>query len=130
MNCPEPGEREHAPPRPESLLTDLTPEQAQAVTHDTGPLLILAGPGAGKTKTLTHRAAYLLATGRAQPWEILRSRSASERRANCGCGWPSCPARRSREACSPRRFTRYAHGCSARTAACSADRALHDLRPG
>ena len=71
MNCPEPGERDHALPRPESLLTDLTPEQAQAATHDAGPLLILAGPGAGKTKTLTHRAAYLLATGRAQPWEIL-----------------------------------------------------------
>ena len=53
------------------LLAGLTPEQAQAVTHGPGPLLLLAGPGAGKTRTLTHRVAYLLASGRAQPWEIL-----------------------------------------------------------
>jgi hypothetical protein len=39
----------------------LTSEQAQAVQHGEGPLLLLAGPGAGKTGTLTHRAAYLLA---------------------------------------------------------------------
>ena len=70
MPCSEPGERQCAP-RPEDLLAELTPEQAQAVTHADGPLLILAGPGAGKTKTLTHRTAYLLATGRARPWEIL-----------------------------------------------------------
>ena len=36
-----------------------------------GPLLLIAGPGAGKTKTLIHRIARLLATGAAQPWEIL-----------------------------------------------------------
>ena len=54
-----------------ALLAGLTPEQAQAVAHGPGPLLLLAGPGAGKTRTLTHRAAYLLASGRAQPWEIL-----------------------------------------------------------
>ena len=71
MPLPEPGRRENAAPRPDRLLADLTPEQAQAVTHGSGPLLLLAGPGAGKTKTLTHRAAYLLVTGRAQPWEIL-----------------------------------------------------------
>jgi DNA helicase-2/ATP-dependent DNA helicase PcrA len=53
------------------LLAGLTPEQAQAVKHGRGPLLLLAGPGAGKTKTLTHRAAYLLATERARPSEIL-----------------------------------------------------------
>jgi DNA helicase-2/ATP-dependent DNA helicase PcrA len=53
------------------LLARLTADQRQAVVHDHGPLLIIAGPGAGKTRTLTHRVAYLLATGRAQPWEIL-----------------------------------------------------------
>ena len=58
-------------PREEALLDGLTPEQAQAVQHGPGPLLLIAGPGAGKTKTLIHRIARLLATGAAQPWEIL-----------------------------------------------------------
>ena len=58
-------------PREEALLDGLTPEQAHAVRHGTGPLLLIAGPGAGKTKTLIHRIARLLATGAAQPWEIL-----------------------------------------------------------
>jgi DNA helicase-2/ATP-dependent DNA helicase PcrA len=71
MSEPDPGARDHAPPGTDRLLAGLTPEQAQAVTHGTGPLLLLAGPGAGKTRTLTHRAAYLLASGRAKPWEIL-----------------------------------------------------------
>ena len=55
----------------DALLDGLTPEQAQAVRHGRGPLLLIAGPGAGKTKTLIHRVARLLATGAAQPWEIL-----------------------------------------------------------
>ena len=61
------------PPRPEArpLLEGLTPDQAQAVLHGRGPLLLLAGPGAGKTRTLTHRAAYLITTGAARPSEIL-----------------------------------------------------------
>ena len=71
MIHPNPGVRDHGPPGTERLLAGLTPEQAQAVTFGSGPLLLLAGPGAGKTRTLTHRAAYLLASGRAQPWEIL-----------------------------------------------------------
>src|SRR5436305_6323651 len=70
MPDPEPERREHAPPGT-SLLASLTPEQAQAVTHGTGPLLLIAGPGAGKTRTLTHRIAYLLQTGQARPDEIL-----------------------------------------------------------
>ena len=52
-------------------LEGLTSEQSRAVKHGTGPMLLLAGPGAGKTRTLTRRAAYLLATDRARPWEIL-----------------------------------------------------------
>jgi DNA helicase II / ATP-dependent DNA helicase PcrA len=71
MTHPNPGARENAPPGPERLLAGLTPEQVQAVTFGSGPLLLLAGPGAGKTRTLTHRAAYLLASGQAKPWEIL-----------------------------------------------------------
>ena len=55
----------------DALLDGLTPEQAQAVRHGSGPLLLIAGPGAGKTRTLIHRIARLLATGMAEPWEIL-----------------------------------------------------------
>ena len=59
------------PPPASALLAGLTPEQADAVQHGPGPLLLLAGPGAGKTKTLIHRVAHLLATGRARAHEIL-----------------------------------------------------------
>ena len=50
MPLPEPGRRDHAASGPERLLADLTSEQTQAVTHGGGPLLLLAGPGAGKRK--------------------------------------------------------------------------------
>ena len=54
-----------------SIYDKLNEPQREAVYHTDGPLLILAGAGAGKTRVLTHRIAYLIEERNVNPWNIL-----------------------------------------------------------
>ncbi len=53
------------------ILDNLNDKQKEAVTHFTGPLLVIAGAGSGKTKALTNRIAYLIQEKGISPWNIL-----------------------------------------------------------
>ena len=89
----------------DSLLADLTEPQRQAVLHLDGPLLVLAGPGSGKTMVVTRRVARLIAEG-IPAWQILAltftNKAAAEMRTRIEAMLPpDVPGRRgSRESAS------------------------------
>src|SRR3990172_5923372 len=53
------------------FLDKLNPQQRKAVTAADGPILVVAGPGSGKTRVLTQRVAYLIASEGVRPYQIL-----------------------------------------------------------
>ena len=87
-----------APLSLEAILTNLDPEQREAVTAVRGPVCVIAGAGTGKTRVITHRIAYAIASGITDPQKVLAltftARAAGEMRARLRTlGVPNATAR-------------------------------------
>ena len=74
-------------PKNKGLLEGMNPEQSEALQHPEGPAVVLAGPGTGKTKVLTHRIAWLTNEKGINPEHILAitftNKAAEEMQARC-----------------------------------------------
>jgi len=84
---------------PQAWMADLNPQQREAVTHGDGPLLVVAGAGSGKTRTLAYRVSYLISQG-VQPDRILlltfTRRAAEEMLKRAASALPEGPSAMSR----------------------------------
>lgn len=85
-------------PDPDAVLEQLDPEQREVAAHPSGPMVVLAGAGTGKTRAITHRIAYGVASGTYHPARVLAvtftARAAGEMRTRLrGLGVPAVQAR-------------------------------------
>lgn len=85
-------------PDPDAVLEGLDPEQREVAAHPSGPMAVLAGAGTGKTRAITHRIAYGVASGVYHPSRVLAvtftARAAGEMRTRLrGLGVPRVQAR-------------------------------------
>lgn len=92
MSVPPPGGD------PDQILAGLDPEQREVAAHPSGPMVVLAGAGTGKTRAITHRIAYGVASGAYHPSRVLAvtftARAAGEMRTRLrGLGVPAVQAR-------------------------------------
>ncbi|SOC55635.1 ATP-dependent DNA helicase, Rep family [Ornithinimicrobium cerasi] len=96
MTVPATGAQQ--PLDPDAVLAALDPEQREVAAHPNGPMAVLAGAGTGKTRAITHRIAYGVASGAYHPSRVLAvtftARAAGEMRTRLrGLGVPGVQAR-------------------------------------